>query len=408
MITAGRVTIEDEVVTELGTKVVPGEQEVHVDGERVKVAARKYFLLNKPAGVLCTNRDPHGRPRAVDMVEAGDTRLFTVGRLDEHSRGLLIVTNDGDLTQKLAHPSNRVIRKYRLQVAGVPKAETLRQLRQGLHFEEGLFRLNTAKRLKTHGSSATVEVELAQGRNREIRRLFARVGHKVMQLERVQFGPLKLGDLAPGKFRPLTRDEVKALQNLKPEDADRAPRGAGAVGEGEATGQPEAQGLRQGRRDRPRSCGLWPAGREGPRQRPAGRRQAQRPGAAVIPSATTADLPHADAVQTTATVESQQRIARNTFRLSLTCPTIAARIEPGQFSCCVSRAVTTRCWGARSRCTTWGKTACRSRSATWSIGKMTRLMAELSAGDAVEIWGPLGHGFPSRPRWSRRNRPGRR
>lgn len=243
LITAGRVTIGDRVVTELGTKVVPGEQEVRVDGERVKVAARKYFLLNKPVGVLCTNRDPHGRPRAVDLVEAGDARLFTVGRLDEHSRGLLIVTNDGELTQKLAHPRNRVLRKYRLHVAGVPKPETLRQLRQGLHFEEGLFRVNTAKRMKTHGSSATVEVELAQGRNREIRRLFARVGHKVMQLERVQFGPLKLGDLPPGKFRPLTREEVKALQNLKPEDADRAPHALGRRAKGKRPGNAPPKGF---------------------------------------------------------------------------------------------------------------------------------------------------------------------
>ena len=262
LITAGRVTIGDAVVTELGTKVVPGEQEVRVDGEKVKVAPRKYYLLNKPAGVLCTNRDPHGRPRAVDLVEAGDTRLFTVGRLDEHSRGLLIVTNDGELTQKLAHPSNRVIRKYRLQVAGVPKPETLRQLRQGLHFEEGLFRLNTAKKLKTHGSSATVEVELAQGRNREIRRLFARVGHKVMQLERVQFGPLKLGDLAPGKFRPLTREEVKALQNLKPEDADRAPRALGRGSKAKRPGNQPPKGFGGGGKGRGRG-GYGPPDKKG-------------------------------------------------------------------------------------------------------------------------------------------------
>ena len=248
LITAGRVTVDDETVTELGSKVVPGEQEVRVDGEKVKVAARKYYLLNKPAGVLCTNRDPHGRPRAVDLVEAGDTRLFTVGRLDEHSTGLLIVTNDGALTQKLAHPSNRVLRKYRLQVAGVPKPETLRAVKKGLHFEEGLFRVNTAKRLKTHGNSATVEVELAQGRNREIRRLFARVGHKVMQLERVQFGPLKLGDLAPGRFRPLTREEVRALQTLKPEDADRprGPRGLGGRPPGKSGGGPRGFGGKKG------------------------------------------------------------------------------------------------------------------------------------------------------------------
>ena len=256
LITAGRVTVGDEVA-ELGAKIDPDSRDVRVDGVPVKRERRKYFLLNKPAGVLCTNKDPHGRPRAVDLVEAGDARLFTVGRLDENSRGLLIVTNDGDLTQKLAHPSNRVVRTYRLQVAGVPKPEVLRQLRRGLHFEEGLFRLKSAKKLKTHGASTFVEVELAQGRNREIRRLFARVGHKVMQLERVQFGPLKLGDLPVGRFRPLTREEVQQLRTVSPEDAAGPPRrpagrrrrggpppGSGSRGNPAAAGRSQRQGAK--------------------------------------------------------------------------------------------------------------------------------------------------------------------
>ena len=239
LITAGRVTVDGEVEDELGAKVDPASQEVRVDGERVKEVKRKYFLLNKPPGVLCTNRDPHGRPRAVDLIESGDARLFTVGRLDENSTGLLIVTNDGDLTEKLAHPRNGVVRKYRLHVAGKPSPETLRTLKKGLHFEEGLFRLKSAKRLKTQGSSSFVEVELAQGKNREIRRLFARVGHKVMRLERVQFGPLKLGDLPVGRFRPLTREEVRDLRNWKPDAADRAPRGLGGR---KPTGRPGQRG----------------------------------------------------------------------------------------------------------------------------------------------------------------------
>ena len=268
LITEGRVTVRDEVA-ELGTKVEPDSRDVRVDGVPVKRERLKYFLLNKPAGVLCTNKDPHGRPRAVDLIEAGDARLFTVGRLDENSRGLLIVTNDGDLTERLAHPRNRIVRRYRLQVAGKPSPETLRSLKKGLHFEEGLFRLKSAKRLKTQGSSSFVEVELAQGRNREIRRLFAKVGHKVMQLERVQFGPLKLGDLPIGRFRPLTREEVRDLKNAKPDDADRAPRGLGGRKPGvrDGTRGPAGGGPK----------GYRPAGGKGPAaNRPGGARPSGR------------------------------------------------------------------------------------------------------------------------------------
>src|SRR5690606_35763193 len=159
---------------------------------------KRYFLLNKPPGYLCTNYDPGRRPKAVDLVPSQGARLFTVGRLDESSQGLILITNDGELAQRLAHPRYQVPRAYRVEVAGVPTPETLAQLRKGIHFTEGRFRVNRTKRLKTHGQSAFVEVELTQGQNREIRRLFARVGHKVMWLQRIAFGPLKLGDLPVG------------------------------------------------------------------------------------------------------------------------------------------------------------------------------------------------------------------
>lgn len=222
-IVTGRVTVDGEVVSNLGQKVDPETQDVRLDGERLRPRRKRYFLLNKPAGYLCTNYDPGGRRKAVDLVPAVDTRLFTVGRLDESSEGLLIVTNDGDFAQKLAHPRFQVPRVYRIQVAGVPTQETLSELRKGVYFTEGRFGLKRAKRLKTHGKSAFLEVELTQGHNREIRRLFARFGHKVMWLQRIAFGPLKLGDLPSGRSRPLKPAEVKALTDIAYVEEKRSP-----------------------------------------------------------------------------------------------------------------------------------------------------------------------------------------
>ena len=229
-IVTGRVTVDGEVVTDPGRKVDPAAHDVRLDGERLRPQRKRYYLLNKPPGYLCTNYDPSGRARAVDLIPTHDTRLFTVGRLDDSSQGLLLVTNDGDLAQRLAHPRYQVPRVYRIQVAGVPTPDTLAQLRKGVHFAEGRFGIRRAKRLKTHGQSAFLEVELTQGQNREIRRLFARFGHKVMWLQRVAFGPMKLGDLPVGRFRPLKPDEVQALQVFarsatKPKPAKRASAG---------------------------------------------------------------------------------------------------------------------------------------------------------------------------------------
>ena len=205
----------------------------------------------------------------MDLVPDRDTRLFTVGRLDETSTGLLIVTNDGDFAQRLAHPRNQVVRRYRLQVAGVPSTETLASLRRGLRFSDGTFRLNTARRLKTLGRSAFLEVELQQGRNREIRRLFAKVGHKVMSLERVGFGPLSLGDLPVGQTRPLRREEVRALRTLTGrEPKPQAPRSRGGYGGGSRSGKRPPGTGRPGRGPSDRRTG----GRAGKDKRRGGSR----------------------------------------------------------------------------------------------------------------------------------------
>lgn len=213
-IRTGRVTVDGEVVTDPARSVDPTTHDIRLDSEKLRPPRFRYFLLNKPKGFLCTNSDPQGRPRAVDLIPVKDQRLFTVGRLDESTEGMLLVTNDGDLAQKLAHPRFEVIRKYRCHVAGVPEPETLTQLREGMYFADGYFRFRNARVLKRRGRSAVLELELQEGKNREIRRLMARVGHKVIALERVAFGPLSLGSLHPGEFRELHSAEVQNLRHF--------------------------------------------------------------------------------------------------------------------------------------------------------------------------------------------------
>lgn len=210
-ITAGRVSINGQDVHDLGTTVDPQQDKVRVDGELVRAEPKKYYILNKPPGYVCTHKDPAGRSRAIDLMPSHGPRLFTVGRLDESSQGLLLVTNDGDLSNRLAHPRYHVERTYRVQVAGVPTPEVLQQLKRGMHFAEGVFRVQSVKKLKSVGKSTFLELVLTEGQNREIRRLLARAGHKVLHLERIGFGPLRLGKLATGEYRPLRPAEVDEL-----------------------------------------------------------------------------------------------------------------------------------------------------------------------------------------------------
>lgn len=213
-ILTGRVTVDGRTVTELGFRVAPGTHEVRLDGERVRLERKIWYLLNKPVGFLCTNSDPDGRPRVIDLFPRARERLFTVGRLDENSQGLLLVTNDGALSNILAHPRYRVRKIYHVQVAGLPSREILEQLKRGLYFAEGRFKVADAKIVRTRGSSAVLELELLEGQNREIRRLLAKMGHKVQRLERVALGSLTLGDLPVGQYRRLAESEIAELSAL--------------------------------------------------------------------------------------------------------------------------------------------------------------------------------------------------
>jgi 23S rRNA pseudouridine2605 synthase len=211
LIRAGRVTIDGVPVRELGTRVDSG-QAVSVDGQPVHAEKNVYWLVNKPRGYLCTNHDPAGRARAIDLVPHVAQRVYTVGRLDEDSEGLLLLTNDGELANRLMHPRFGVTKTYLVQVAGKPTREDLHKLLRGVFLSEGMVKARSVKPVKKQGDSTWLRIVLAEGKNREIRRMLARQGHKVMRLRRVALGPVELGRLASGKCRPLTGLELKSLR----------------------------------------------------------------------------------------------------------------------------------------------------------------------------------------------------
>ena len=211
LITAGRVEVDHEIVTELGVRVVPKTQEIRVDGELLKKTRPVYLALNKPKGYVCTNYDPEHRPRAIELIPEKLGRLFSIGRLDLESEGLLLMTNDGTLTERLTHPRYEVAKCYRVQVAGLVEPSIIGQLKKGVYFAEGRARASHVTIKGTHKNSSILEIDLKEGKNREIRRLLARLGHKVMSLQRIAVGPVKLGKLPPGEYRTLTAAEVDAL-----------------------------------------------------------------------------------------------------------------------------------------------------------------------------------------------------
>lgn len=212
LITTGRVEVDRKVVTELGTRVNPAVQEIRVDGSALPRTELAYYAVNKPPGVVTTNRDPAGRPRVVDLVSGHrEERLFPVGRLDLNSEGLILLTNDGELANRLTHPRYGVPKTYRVLVAGRPSQETLAQLRKGVYLAEGVARVQSVLVKSEHKESAVLEIVLDEGKNREIRRLLAKIGHKVLRLTRIAVGPVRLAKLPVGSFRRLTRDEVDAL-----------------------------------------------------------------------------------------------------------------------------------------------------------------------------------------------------
>lgn len=211
MMAAGRIRVNGAVVTELGTRVVPGRDVVELDGVLVQEAAPRWLAFHKPDGVLTTRSDPHGGRTVYDVLPADARELRYVGRLDRDTEGLLLMTNEGDVLHGLTHPSREVEREYRATVVGIPGHEDLRALEKGITLDDGPARALRAEVVDRVGDDGVVALVLTEGRNREVRRMLDRVGHPVVRLVRVRFGPIQLGDLAPGAWRPLTDDERRHL-----------------------------------------------------------------------------------------------------------------------------------------------------------------------------------------------------
>ncbi|MDQ3946319.1 MAG: rRNA pseudouridine synthase [Actinomycetota bacterium] len=210
LIVAARVTVNGVVAT-LGQRVDPTSDRIEVDGVAVPAApGLVYYLLNKPAGVVTTTYDPQGRPTVVDLVPA-TPRVFPVGRLDYETEGLLLLTNDGELANGLAHPSRGVEKAYLAEVDGVPARAALRRLREGVVLDDGPTAPARVRVAQTVPGGAALEIVIHEGRNRQVRRMCEAVGHPVRRLVRTRIGPLVDRRLAPGRWRPLEPSEVRAL-----------------------------------------------------------------------------------------------------------------------------------------------------------------------------------------------------
>ena len=214
LIAAGRVEVDGRVVTEQGLRVDPASAVIRVDGARIPPrGAHRYLALNKPRGVLSAMEDDRGRPTLAGYVPAGQ-RLFHVGRLDADTEGLLLLTNDGDLAQRLTHPSFEVSKTYLAEVAGVIGEATVKRLRGGIELDDGPIRPDAVTLVQRGADRSLVRVVLHSGRNRIVRRIFDALGHPVRKLSRLAIGPVKLGSLRPGETRELSRDELGALLDL--------------------------------------------------------------------------------------------------------------------------------------------------------------------------------------------------
>lgn len=220
MIGAGRVEVNGRLVTEQGLRVDPERDVIRVDGSRIPTARRHlYLVINKPRGVVSTMDDPEGRPTLSDYLVGHPAlrhgqRLFHVGRLDTDTDGLLILTNDGELAHRLAHPSYEVAKTYLAEVTGVMTAATVKQLRRGVELDDGPVRFSAVKLVSTAAERSLVRLTLHEGRNRIVRRTLEAVGHPVRRLSRIGIGPVRLGTLPLGELRALTREEVGGLLDL--------------------------------------------------------------------------------------------------------------------------------------------------------------------------------------------------
>ncbi len=215
MIAEGLVTVNGKVVRELGTKVDPTRDHVKVNGRHLRaVQPYVYLMLNKPKGVVSTLEDPEGRPTVKDLLRGVSVRVFPVGRLDFDSEGLMLLTNHGDLAQALLHPRYHVPKTYLIKVKGVLTREEMDRLGRGVTLEDGPTGPATVRPVRKAEQNSWLEITIHEGRKHQVKRMLEAIGHPVLKLTRVRFGPLSLGDLEPGEFRYLTDREANVIRDL--------------------------------------------------------------------------------------------------------------------------------------------------------------------------------------------------
>lgn len=215
LISSGKVKVNGLVVREMGVKVDPEKDRVEVAGKDVRIEEEKYYLvLNKPKGYVTTLRDPQKRPKVGDLLEDVKARVYPVGRLDFDTSGLLLMTNDGDITYRLTHPKHEIGKTYVALVKGVPDQDKLKRFQKGLRLADGVTAPAKVKLLKKQGSNCLLEITIYEGRNRQIRRMCETIGHPVLELKRVSMGFLNVDGLETGKYRYLTRSEIAKLKRL--------------------------------------------------------------------------------------------------------------------------------------------------------------------------------------------------
>ena len=213
MILAGRVSVDGRVVRELGTKVDPKKSRIELDGKTLASEEFVHYVLNKPAGMVTTLDDPEGRPSVGDLIQEIPERVYPVGRLDYDAEGVLIVTNDGELANRLMHPRYGVRRTYDAKVKGVPSEAVLDRLRDGVRLEDGMAKPLSVAVVGRATRNTWVRVEVAEGRPHLVKRIFDAIGHPVQRLRRVDYGGLTVDDLSPGHFRALSKNEVACLRD---------------------------------------------------------------------------------------------------------------------------------------------------------------------------------------------------
>ena len=259
LVTAGRVSVDGRIVAELGAKADLETQDVRLDGSRLKPERPEYWILNKPKDCVCTNFDPAGRKRPIDIMRRyTKARLFPVGRLDTDTKGLLLMTNDGPLTNSLTHPRYEVPKTYVATVVGDLTPESMRRLRRGVWLAEGRTR-PAQVRVIAHGrSKSIVEITIREGRNRQVRRMLARLEHNVRELVRTRIGRISLRGLGVGEARRLGPDEIeylKKLPEMPPEAAPAFDRGRGGPPRGPRPFKQRGPGAKHGREREPRRFG---------------------------------------------------------------------------------------------------------------------------------------------------------